>query len=570
MATIVRLRFAVWLVLPDVAVRVTFEVPDRVELPAVNVPRNRAEPFRALKDAVTPAGSPVADSTMVPGVPVAVIMEMAVAPWPPWTTLKLAGTSAMVKFAGGAAVTVTVTVTAAERAPEVPLTVNWVALSAAVLAAVRVSVLVAVVLAGLNDAVTPVGRLAVIKATDPLKPPAELTVMLAVPVLPVTTLIFETEEASVKLGAGVTLKGRVAVAETLPDVAVMVNEAVVTGAELLAVSVSLLVVVALAGLKAAVTPLGNPEMVRLTAPVKPLTGVTVMVLVPDVPCVMLRLAGAAASVTAGAPFTVRLTVTEVDALPNVPVTVTVAVPTVAVDAAVKVTVLVVAVLAGLNEAVTPLGSPDAVRVTLPLNPLLGVTVMVSVPLAPAVTLSMAAEAAIEKLAGAATVRVIPTVALRLPDLPVSVTVVVPKAALALAVKLNVLAVAVLAGLNNAVTPLGSPETVRLTALLNPFAGATVMLAVPVAPSTMVNAAGVVCRLKLAAAVTCRLRAVASVRVPETPLTDRAYVPGAAPLAAVRVNWLALALTAPNVPVTPLGSPDTLRVTAPEKPFCGVI
>ena len=61
---------------------------------------------------------------MVPGVPVTVIMEMAVAPWPPWTTLKLAGTSAMVKFAGGGAVTVTVTVTAAERAPEVPLTVN--------------------------------------------------------------------------------------------------------------------------------------------------------------------------------------------------------------------------------------------------------------------------------------------------------------------------------------------------------------------------------------------------------------------------------------------------------------
>ena len=86
--------------------------------------------------------------------------------------------------------------------------------------------------------------------------------MVAVPVLPVTTLIFETEEASVKLGAGVTLNGRVAVAETLPDVAVMVNEAVVTGAELLTVSVSLLVEVVLAGLNAAVTPLGNPEMVR--------------------------------------------------------------------------------------------------------------------------------------------------------------------------------------------------------------------------------------------------------------------------------------------------------------------
>ena len=176
------------------------------------------------------------------------------------------------------------------------------------LAAVRVSVLVAVVLAGLNDVVTPVGRLAAIRATDPLKPPTELTVMVAVPVLPVTTFIFETEEASVKLGAGVTLNGRVAVAKTLPDVAVMVNEAVVTGAELLTVSVSLLVELVLAGLKAAVTPLGNPEMPRLMAPVKPFTGDIVMVLVLANPCAMLKLAGAAARVTDGAALTVRLTV----------------------------------------------------------------------------------------------------------------------------------------------------------------------------------------------------------------------------------------------------------------------
>jgi hypothetical protein len=33
--------------------------------------------------------------------------------------------------------------------------------------------------------------------------------------------------------------------------------------------------------------------------------------------------------------------------------------------------------------------------------------------------------------------------------------------------------------------------------------------------------------------------------------------------------LAPEATAPNVPVTPLGSPDTLRLTLPEKPFCAV-
>ena len=63
----------------------------------------------------------------------------------------------------------------------------------------------------------------------------------------------------------------------------------------------------------------------------------------------------------------------------------------------------------------------------------------------------------------------------------TVTVAAPTAALALAVKLKVLAVAVLAGLNDAVTPLGRPETVRFTALLNPFVGWMAILAVAPPP-----------------------------------------------------------------------------------------
>jgi len=68
--------------------------------------------------------------------------------------------------------------------------------------------------------------------------------------------------------------------------------------------------------------------------------------------------------------------------PNVPVTVTVTVPVVAVLLAVNVNVLVVPVLLGLNDAVTPLGRPDADKLTLPLKPFCGVTVMVLAPLAP--------------------------------------------------------------------------------------------------------------------------------------------------------------------------------------------
>ncbi len=75
----------------------------------------------------------------------------------------------------------------------------------------------------------------------------------------------------------------------LPEAPVMVTETVPVAAVPLAVSVNVLVLVVLLGLKEAVTPLGRPEADRLTLPLKPLCGVTVMVLVPLVPCRMLRL-----------------------------------------------------------------------------------------------------------------------------------------------------------------------------------------------------------------------------------------------------------------------------------------
>jgi len=72
--------------------------------------------------------------------------------------------------------------------------------------------------------------------------------------------------------------------------------------------------------------------------------------------------------------------------------VTVAVPVVAVLLAVRVRVLVPVVLDGLNDAVTPLGNPEADRLTLPLKPLDGVTVMVDVPLALWLTLRLVGDA----------------------------------------------------------------------------------------------------------------------------------------------------------------------------------
>jgi hypothetical protein len=83
----------------------------------------------------------------------------------------------------------------------------------------------------------------------------------------------------------------VVVFDKLPEVPVTVTVAVPVAAVLLAVSVNVVVLAVLAGLKDAVTPLGNPVADKLTLLVKPFCGVTVMVLVPLPPCIIVRLFG---------------------------------------------------------------------------------------------------------------------------------------------------------------------------------------------------------------------------------------------------------------------------------------
>jgi hypothetical protein len=88
--------------------------------------------------------------------------------------------------------------------------------------------------------------------------------------------------------------------------------------------------------------------------------------------------------------------------PETPVTVTVAVPVVAVPEAVSVSVEVAVPFAGgvtgfvENAAVTPLGNPVALSVVAELNPFRLVMVMVLVPFEPCVIVRELGEAAIEK------------------------------------------------------------------------------------------------------------------------------------------------------------------------------
>ena len=95
-------------------------------------------------------------------------------------------------------------------------------------------------------------------------------------------------------------------------------------------------------------------------------------------------------------FAVAVTVSEsavvFDKLPEVPVMVTVDVPVVAVAFAVSVNVLVLVVLLGLKEAVTPLGRPEADKLTLPVKPFCAATVIVLVPTVPCTMLMLAGDA----------------------------------------------------------------------------------------------------------------------------------------------------------------------------------
>jgi len=142
--------------------------------------------------------------------------------------------------------------------------------------------------------------------------------------------------------------------------------------------------------------LGRPEADKLTLPLKPFCGVTVMVLAPLAPCAMVKAFGDAERAKFPWGFTAREIVAVFVKLPAVPVTVTMTVPSVAVLLAVKVSVLVLAVLLGLNDAVTPAGRPEADKLTLLLKPFCGVTAMVLAPLAPCAIVTLLGEEESEK------------------------------------------------------------------------------------------------------------------------------------------------------------------------------
>jgi hypothetical protein len=296
-------------------------------------------------------------------------------------------------------------------------------------------------------------------------------------------------------GAATTVSDIVVEFDNVPDVPEMDTLPVPVVAVPPAVSVRVLMPVAGFGLKDAVTPLGRPDAEKFTLPVKPFCGATEIVVPPLVPCMMDRLLGFAERVKFGGgtkALIVRMSVVGIERLPDVPVIVMPVLPTVAVELAVSFSVLVAVAGFGVNEAVTPLGRPDAEKLTLPLKPFWGAIVSVLVPLLPCTMAKLLGDTESEKFAGGATALTVRESVVeldRLPDVPVSVTVAVPVDAVPLVVSINVLALVAGFGLKEAVTPVGKPDTENVTLPLKLFCGDIVSVLVPLAPWTIVRLLG---------------------------------------------------------------------------------
>jgi len=72
---------------------------------------------------------------------------------------------------------------------------------------------------------------------------------------------------------------------------------------------------------------------------------------------------------------------------------------------------------------------------------------------------------------------------KVPDVPVIVTATAPAGAAVLAVRVSTLFAVAGFGTNDAVTPLGSPDTTKLALPENPFVGFTVIVLIPPLPCT---------------------------------------------------------------------------------------
>ena len=207
------------------------------------------------------------------------------------------------------------------KVPDFPVTMVVVDPTTAVELAVSVNVDVTglvlftgiVTVAGLKVAVTPTGRPAMVKATDPVKPFCPDTETTVFAVLPLTMVKAAGLRLKLKLGmaaGGFTVRETVTDAVSEPDFPkIVIVDGPVVAVEL-AFNVKTLLVVDEAGLKDAVTPLGRPVAEKVTTPEIELTFTVEVTLPPRSTVVVFGLAVRLNDDCAAVPVMFRMTFKE--------------------------------------------------------------------------------------------------------------------------------------------------------------------------------------------------------------------------------------------------------------------
>ncbi len=208
-----------WETPPPLALIVIVDVPAAAVLLAVKVKVELPEPGAAidvgLKAAVTPVGSPLAESDIAELKPPETLVETVLDPLPPAATERLVGDALSVKLGEVAAFTVTGITVVWVIPPPVALTVVLNVPVAAVLLAVNVSVELplpgAAIVVGLKLAVTPLGRPEIESATDELNPFEPEVEIVLVAELPCVTdrLVGEALRAKSGLVPGLNTMSRI-------------------------------------------------------------------------------------------------------------------------------------------------------------------------------------------------------------------------------------------------------------------------------------------------------------------------------------------------------------------------
>ena len=228
---------------------------------------------------------------------------------------------------------------------------------------------------------------------------------------------------------------------------------------------------------------GLIAQLRATVPVNPFVGVIEIVDVLKAVAPGAMLMGVPPIANAGEGVTVKAIIAEAFSTPDVPLIVTVTGPARGA-ALLALSVSTLVLVAGLvaNVPVTPVGKPLTESVTAALNPLLGVTVIVSVVMPPSATCTDGEEAESANTGEIVTVNATVVVAVTEPEVPVMVTATGPAAPVALLADNVRTCVPVAVPLANvAVTPLGRPLAARLTTPLKPPCGVMAIVSVVLSP-----------------------------------------------------------------------------------------